>query len=406
MSNSGNQEKNRTSASDNGVVFYDAPRPAPKENTTADTAASGGGSAKVLRICAIVLGVIMILTGTGCLLVFGFYSRINYQAIDVEDEVVSRSSSVNSETNTYSGPLLTDAEILNILLIGADTRYNQDRGNSDTMIMMSVDTRHKKLKLLSFMRDTYVSIPGYSENKLTAAYNLGGAALTVRTIQANYGIRIDRYAIVDFKSFRNIIDTLGGLDVELTQEEVDYIDWQCWKNNQVETRHELNAESYTYTGGEDGEGTAMVHLNGRQALWHARNRGEEGICSGDDYTRTQRQRNVIGLLVNKLKSSDAATIMSVLYDIGPMITTNLKSSEISSLAGNIVKYLNYEIVSASAPQYDMIGIDFYYSDYNRPIYVDGWMVSCIVICDWEEFRVKTAEFVFGDGSMGRTETTE
>ncbi len=404
MGNSGNHEKSRLSASEKDVVFYDAVQP--KSDVAAIQTPVKKSGSKAIRICAVVFGVLMILAGTGCLLIYGFYSRINYESINIAEDVSSAKNNNSSRTNTYSGTLLTDSEILNILLIGADTRYNQNRGNSDTMILMSVDTKHKKLKLLSFMRDTYVSIPGYGENKLTAAYNLGGAALTVSTIQVNYGIRIDRYAIVDFKSFRNIIDTLGGLDIELTQEEVDYIDWQCWTNNQVQTRHELDAESYSYSDNGSGEETTMVHLNGRQALWHARNRGEEGICSGDDYTRTQRQRNVIGLLVNKLKSSDVATIMNVIYDIGPMIKTNLKSSEISALATNVVKYLNYEIVSASAPQYDMIGIDFYYSDYNRPVYVDGWMVSCIVICDWDDFRYKTAEFVFENGTMGRRESTE
>ena len=330
-----------------------------------------------------------------------FTARINYQSIDdgLPDLSVGDTSGVVSKTqeqstNTYEGELMSDRQVLNVLLIGADTRYNQDRGNSDTMILISIDTKHKKLKLLSFMRDTYVSIPGYETTKLTHSFSYGGAELTVRTVQLNYGIQIDRYAIVDFNSFKGIIDKLGGLDIELTQEEVDYIDWQTWKNHQADTRHELDAYSYTYTPNSDGVEVAKVHLNGRQALWHARNRGEEGICSGDDYVRTERQRNVITLMINDLKKSDFSTIMNVIYEIGPMITTNLKASELTTLATNVVKYLQYDIVSQSAPDLNMISQDFVYENYI----INGEKLNVIDIIDWDAFREKIAIYVFEDSN--------
>ena len=94
--------------------------------------------------------------------------------------------------------------ILNIMLFGADTRKGADSGQSDTMILFSIDTRHQKLKMLSFMRDTYVDIPGdYESQKLNASYTFGGASLAVQTIELNYVIQIDRYAVVVFKSFKN-----------------------------------------------------------------------------------------------------------------------------------------------------------------------------------------------------------
>ncbi len=357
------------------------------------------------NIISIFLGIVMILGGTGSVIFYAYMSRINYQEITNESSVggnkKNQSDSQNSNpinTNTYEGQLLNDKQILNVLLIGADTRHNQTTGQSDSMILLSVDTRNKKLKLLSFMRDTYVSIPGYDNAKLNAAFTYGGADLTVRTIQLNYGIQIDRYAVVDFKSFKNIIDTLGGLDIELTEEEVDYIDWQTWSNNQADTRHELDASKYTYKPNKDGENVTKIHLNGRQALWHSRNRGEEGICSGDDYTRTLRQRNVISLMINKIKGSDLKKIMDIVYEIGPMITTNLKTSEITSLASNILKYLKYDIVSQSAPDYEGMGTDFVYSDDYEPVYINGEQVSCILILDWDEFRNKVAKFVFYDSN--------
>ena len=373
----------------------------PAKKNTDDEKSMISKKRMIISITSVVLSTLFIISGIVLLVVYYiFTARVNYLSIDgsmPESSVNSDASSTVSEAkeqslNTYDGELLNDRQVLNVLLIGADTRYNQDRGNSDTMILISIDTKHKKLKLLSFMRDTYVSIPGYESTKLTHSFSYGGAELTVRTVQLNYGIQIDRYAIVDFNSFKGIIDKLGGIDIELTQEEVDYIDWQTWKNHQADTRHELDASSYTYTPNSEGVEMTKVHLNGRQALWHARNRGEDGICSGDDYVRTERQRDVITLMINDLKNSDFATIMNVVYEIGPMITTNLKASELTTLATNITKYLKYDIVSQSAPDLSMIGQDFVYEDY----YPNGERLNVIDIIDWDAFRKKIATYVFED----------
>ncbi|MDD6490568.1 MAG: LCP family protein [Clostridia bacterium] len=381
------------------------------------------------NIVAVVLGIIFIVVGSGCIVVYSYFNRINYKTLESSTNTSSQNSvpsgavpnSSLPKVNTYDGTLMNDPMILNIMLFGEDTRADSNGGNSDTMILLSIDTRHKKLKLLSFMRDTYVEIPGYQNNKLNAAYSIGGASLSVNAIQANYGIQIDRYAVVDFSSFKNIIDTLGGIDVELTADEIEYINWQYWINNQAEYKNtadpeqkeyvrenlrnywlynvgesekQLKLSEYTFHENSDGEQVAKVHLNGRQALWHSRNRGEDGICSGDDYTRTQRQRNVLGVIINKMKSADITKILSIIYEIGPMITTNLKTSEITSLATNITKYLNYEIESKSAPELSGLGTDFYFSDADNPIYIDGYLVNCIVINDWDNFRTQVADFVF------------
>lgn len=384
-----------------------------------------------LNILLSVISVLLILSGCVCIVVYTYFHRINYREISVDGGNDSSESSrfihdnsdapaESSEINPYSGALLNDPMVLNIMLFGEDTRKGSDIGNSDTMVLFSIDTRHKKLKMLSFMRDTYVDIPGYGENRINAAYTYGGAALTVSTIQKNYGIKIDRYAVVDFSSFKKIIDVLGGIDVPLTAEEVDYINWQFWINQQEEykqaegdykeyVRSELKYTWYnlsddekpihkdklTFTSGsEDDEPTAVVHLNGTQTLWHARNRGEDGICSGDDFTRTKRQRNVIGIIIDDLKGSDVPTLLSVIYEIGPLITTNIKTSEITSLAGDMPSYLKYPIVSEAAPRVNGIGSVFSFSDEYRPVYIDGVFSSVILINDWNDFRQQIAEFLY------------
>ncbi len=432
-------DDSRDISSSTGVIFYEGVKkdissdsskkiPTISSNPQTNTAAKQHAVfSPALKVITVILGVIMILGGSGCLVYYSFMSRINYESIGNDLSV-----SVNSFDHTSNGSsgvgtsttstLLNDAEVLNILLMGADTRWNQTNGNSDTMILMSIDTRNKKLKLTSFMRDTYVAIPGYPDNKLNAAFNLGGVGLTVRTIQSNYGIEIDRYAVVDFNSFRDIIDVLGGIDVYMTPEDVDYINWQFWINQQDEYRNAegeyketvraqlrgvwfatvpesekpVNKDQLTFTTDADGNQKALVHINGQQALWHARNRGEDGICSGDDYVRTQRQREVVGIIIDKMKNSDITTVMNIIYTIGPMITTNLKTTEITALASNIQKYLNYDMVSTSAPTRESIGTDYYFSDENHPIYIYGYLQSCIVISDWDNFRAKVADFVFNN----------
>lgn len=349
----------------------------------------------IINIVSLLLGIVMIIAGSGCIVAYSYLSRINYEAVDSQKDDLEGNNSTNKYSNIFDSLLLNDSMVLNILLFGVDTRKGQETGKSDTIILVSLDTRHKKLKFTSFMRDTYVSIPGYEDNKITSAYELGGADLAIRTVQSNYGIKIDRYAVIDFGSFKNIINALGGIDIELSSEEIDYIDWQTWVNNQADTRYELNAYSYDYHTKSDGTEVTTVHLNGRQALWHARNRGEDGICSGDDFMRTQRQRQVINIIINRLKNADPATLMSIIYEIGPMITTNLKTSEITTLAANISKYLRYSIVSKSLPESSSLGEDFYYSDdYYNPIYVGGQLLKCIVIYDWDSFRKKVADFIF------------
>ena len=424
------------------VVFY---QPKSKGKTAASPTASAASPKRkprqkhtALNVFLSFLGVLLILGGCVCIVIYTYFHRINYQEIDIAEDsqtaeqshLLKPDSSDMQEIQIYQGALLNDPMVLNVMLFGEDTRSGMTTGNSDTMVLLSIDTRHQKIKMLSFMRDTYVDIPGYGENRINAAYTLGGAALTVSTIQKNYGIKIDRYAVVDFSSFKKIIDVLGGLDVELTAEEVDYINWQFWINQQPEyTEAEgeykeyvrsllksnwyyipeedkpINKNTLTFTDNGGDEPTAMVHLNGTQTLWHARNRGEDGICSGDDFTRTNRQRNVLSLIIDNLKKCDVQTLLSIIYEIGPLITTKVKTSEITDLAADIPTYLKYPIVSEAAPAVNTISSLFYFSDENHPIYINGVYSSVILIADWDAFRQSIAEFIYEE-QVRRTDTPD
>ena len=337
----------------------------------------------------ITLAVIMVLTGSGMIYYYKTIDSLNYSDTGDFDADGNYNAdgrrTLSSGNDRYidtdlnggyvnmkydEGQLLNDPMVLNVMLFGAD-RYDGESQRSDTMIMLSVDNRHKKLKITSFMRDLWVYIPDYGYSKLNHSFAYGGPKLAIATIEQNFGVNIDRYAIVDFKSFRSIIDILGGIDLELTDEEIDYINWQCWKNNQVNTRHELTDKA------------GMVHLNGRQALWYARNRGdeEEGF-SGSDFDRTQRQRNLLRKLVSDMKGASLTDIIAIVDQIGPLITTNLKKNEITTLVANSLTYLSYDFVEHRIP-----------SDGN---YDAGWHygMSTLDVVDWNAERKALAVFIY------------
>ena len=379
----------------------------------------------VINVIAILSGILLLLGGVACIMVYICFHRINFQEINTDDPAQTGQASTGTDSQEVShNNWLNDPMVLNIMLFGEDTRSGITTGNSDTMVLLSIDTRHQKLKMLSFMRDTYVTIPGYGENRINAAYTIGGAALAVSTIQKNYGIRIDRYIVVDFGCFKKIMDVLGGLDVELTEEEVDYINWQIWINDQPdyyeakgdyketireqlkytwydipENEKPINKDTLLFKDNGDDAPTAAVHLDGTQILWHARNRGEDGICNGDDFTRTQRQRDILRRITEHLKKCSLTTLFRMMYEIAPFITTNIRTSEIMDLALKMTTYLTYPIISQAAPAVNAIGSDFYFSDEEHPVYINGIFSSVILIADWDSFRQQIAEFLYEEQAL-------
>lgn len=338
------------------------------------------------RIVCIILSVVFLLTGSGFIYYYSLLNSMNY--VDISDKTA------DNDNNNPTGPTVSDvigdgltdsdliqhSKVLNVMLFGEDNSDGDEHGRTDTMIMLSIDNSHKKIKLTSFQRDTYVYIPGYGYNKINASYFYGGAKLSIKTIEANFGIKIDRYAVVDFESFIKIIDTLGGIDMQVTQDEIDYINYQMYKNGQ----------SDAYTTITDAPG--IVHLNGQEALWYARNRGlskgedgnEIGI-DGDDWDRTSRQRKLLETLFDSMKSADLGQIISIVSSIGPLITTNLKKDEITALVSNSLTYLQYDVEQYYVPEEGL----WYYDDNTA-------VGSVIRISDLQAQRVAFAKFVYED----------
>ena len=217
-------------------------------------------------------------------------------------------------------------DVINILLIGQDARPGEIRARSDSMILVTFDTGKKTITMTSFLRDLYVKIPGYQDNKLNAAYAFGGMPLLNQTLEENFGVHVDGNVEVNFSRFAEIIDLLGGVDLELRQDEAEMI-------NQGTGRNALRK--------------GMMHMDGEQALYYSRIRY---LDADGDFTRTNRQRKVITSLIDKFRSAKWSTMLGLLDDILPMIATDMSQSEILKLAGELFPMLkDCTIISQRVP---------------------------------------------------------
>lgn len=210
----------------------------------------------------------------------------------------------------------------NILLIGEEALEYFGGSRSDTMIILSVNSREKKLHMTSLMRDMYVQIPGYSDNKLNAAYSFGGARLLIDTIELNFQVKIDGYVKVGFDNFEWIIDRLGGVEITLTAEEAEY----------------LRTTRYITNPAYRGVVAGTQLMNGNQVLGYCRVRyvpTANGTHS--DFGRTERQRLVLMKIFNKYKDSNIFTLVGILNDCLPKVTTDISKDDMQDLLRTVVE---------------------------------------------------------------------
>lgn len=217
------------------------------------------------------------------------------------------------------------SHIVNILLIGQDGREGEERARSDSMILCTFNKKTKQVTMTSFLRDLYVQIPGQGGNRINAAYAAGGMELLDKTLEENFGLYIDGNVEVDFQHFAEIIDLLGGVEIELRQDEADFIN--------KETGSALTA------------GTQL--LAGQQALMYSRIRK---LDADGDFSRTDRQRKVMRALLSAYRGSGTGTMLSLLKQVLPMLETDMGNVELLMLAVELAPMLaDAEIVSQYVP---------------------------------------------------------
>ena len=249
-------------------------------------------------------------------------------------DVVIREAQVDENGLKY------EEGVTNVLLLGTDGRVaSNSRTRSDAILILSINDNTKKITITSIMRDTYVAIPGRPENeKITHAHAYGGAQLTVQTVQNNFGIRIDKFAEVNFYALMDIVDALGGVTVaDVTDAEKKYL------NNYIQ---EIN--NLTNCGADDGklvETGENITLTGKQAMGYVRVRYTEG----GDFERSARQREVLTDLIHRVREADYRTLLDVLNEVAENMATDYTEAELLKLAVNAGSYMNYEIAQQRIP---------------------------------------------------------
>lgn len=266
----------------------------------------------------------------------------------------------------------------NILLLGVDRRDGSWNGNSDVVMLVTVNMDKQKIYMTSFLRDLYANIPDIGVRKLNAACANGGPELTVQTLEENYQVQIDNYAMVDFNAMIDVIDALGGIDLEIDEDERvtanDYITCMCQDNGVDPEPHYIQE-------------AGLVHLSGYQAVGYARNRY---TGKGSDFGRTQRQRNVMTAILKKVQSGSYDSLTDVVKSVMPYITHDITQMEMIGILMKLNTWIGYDVVEQHIP-YD----NEYYSD--NEILIPNDMADTIT---------KLNQALYGDDDETETESTD
>ena len=284
------------------------------------------------KVLIVLLALILLVVGVAGVFFGRYYGLLGDLDIDIpgiKQKIEKLDMSDQSEANEQS---------FNILLVGLDSRKDNYTGRSDSMILCTINKKSKKFVMTSFLRDSWVDIPGYGKDKLNAAYALGGSNLLTNTIYENYGIAVDRTAVFNFLFVIDVIDYLGGVTVDVTAEELPYL------NMYIHDQNEELYNSSTPNKGQITSGPGRYTLTGNQALGYARIR-----YVGTDVARTERQRVVLDQCLEKCRKLSASELNEMASIFLPRIKTDLSSTDCASLMVSLLRLGSYETLSMSIP---------------------------------------------------------
>ena len=291
---------------------------------------------KILAALCVVLSIILLMLIAITVFVGDKFDKLNrvpgsgetYAQTDVEDETDAPDPDFTGPTldpgdvNWGGEPTATVGgdEIINILLVGQDARAGQGRQRSDSMILCTFNTGANTLTMTSFLRDTYVQIPGYSDNRLNVPYVLGGFSLLNETLELNFGVHVDANIEVNFSGFASIIDAMGGVSIELTSAEAQYL-------NRRGNWDVPGVYNWSLTKG-------VNLLTGEQALAYSRIRYLDS-----DFGRSNRQRKVLTALLEKCKGMNLLELNNLVDTLLPYVTTDMTNEQIVSYVRELLPML-------------------------------------------------------------------
>lgn len=300
------------------------------------------------------------------ILVLGFWvvSKLDkIQKPKVEQDQIEVNESLQESTmETMKG-------YTTVALFGLDTREAGQLGSgnrSDTIIIANINNDTKEVKLVSVYRDTYLNLTNGKYNKCNGAYSAGGPAQAISMLNTNLDLDIEYYVSVDFAALTKTVDLLGGIDIDVDDTEIEHLN-----NYIVETSKVTGIQTKPLTS------TGLQTLDGVQATSYCRIR----YTAGDDFKRTERQREVIMQLVSKAKKMDISKVNDVIDAVFPLIATNYTNDELVAMAPQL---LTYDIVDTTGFPFDKA---------NATVKGKG---SCVVPVNLEENVKQLHEYLFGN----------
>ncbi len=283
---------------------------------------------KKRKIILFVVEIIVLLIVLGMLYVWQALNKIDRGSERPADLTADDLSINEDELGEDTMEILKGYE--DVALFGVDNYFNghADSGNSDVIMIASINNDTKEVKLVSVYRDTFLdtdvqrdSSPNF--HKANRAFALGGAEQSRNMLNASLDLDIEHYITVDFKVVTDVVNMLGGVEVEVDSAELKYI------NHHIDTTARATGDTPVYV-----QTTGLQTLNGTQATAYARIRS----TAGSDFARAERQREVINEIVKKAKKSDLATINKIINQVFPEISTNYTNAEILRLAASMFDY--------------------------------------------------------------------
>ncbi len=299
--------------------------------------ATGNWQRRALQVVCVVLAIILLLLIGATYFIERKFSMLNRPGTNEslsQEEIDSIKQQGETRDPNFSGVIVDPDDVthpegpadkigannrINILLVGEDCRSYESVGRSDATILCSLDKKNGELTMISFQRDMYLPIPGYFKHKFNTSYALGGFEVLDETLEHNFGVRIDGNVAVNFEKFIEIVDAVGGVDIELTDEEAEYMNTYDWDG--------LDDSGWALTGG-------VNHLNGDQTLAYTRIRGIDS-----DFQRNNRQRVVLESILNECKNLSVWELNDLLNTVLPMITTDISNADIISYAAEVFPLL-------------------------------------------------------------------
>lgn len=269
----------------------------------------------VLKVLLWVLITALVVVGAAC---FYFAYRINHTL-----DNINRGDGTFDDTKVAVEEGLSE-EVINLALFGVDSRGDGVEGRSDAMMIVSIDMKHNKIKAVSIMRDSLVTIEqdgAYAKRKINSAYARGGVQLAVKTLNQNFNMNITDYVALNFNQMAGIVDALGGVEVEVTEAE---------RRNANKFIKEMAKEAGVEADLIKESGT--VTLYGYQAVAYARIR----YVGNADFERTERQREVMEKLMNKILAASATRYLDIVENLIPMVETSLTKDEILEIAKGVI----------------------------------------------------------------------